>query len=173
MLFIPLCFALPMQAFLQRWHYALRQQQAFNRCKLHGFSGWQSHAACQHRIEKENRCHVHFTAPNYDTNHGWCIGQGHACLDLPACVLQERLAEERAKKDAQAKEAAAARSKTADASKPDEKDRRAQNGDVARDARDRGRDGRERSDRDRAEQGFRERDRDRMPARSDRSVFTA
>lgn len=83
-------------------------------------------------------------------------------------MLQERLAEERAKKDAQAKEAAAARSKTADISKPDEKDRRAQNGEAGRDARERGRDGRERSDIDRAEQSYRERDRDRMPGRSDR-----
>lgn len=83
-------------------------------------------------------------------------------------AIQERLAEERAKKDAQAKEAAVARGKTADKGKPDEKDRRAQTGEAARDNRERGRDGRERSDRDRAEQNYRDRDRDRMPGRSDR-----
>ena len=87
--------------------------------------------------------------------------------EFMACVVQERLAEERAKKDAQVKEAAAAR-KTTDNGKPDERDRRTQNGEAGRDAKDRGRDGRERSDRDRAEQSYRARDRDRMPGRSDR-----
>lgn len=91
-------------------------------------------------------------------------------LESVPWYMQERLTAERAKKEAAAKEAAAARGITEPKGKPEEKDRRAQNGEAGRDGRDRGRDGRNVGDRDRAEQDYRDRDRDRMPARSERSA---